>query len=92
MLDFPTINELWWVVGSGDGDSFQCRGVLLLWHIVGQGPAVRAADARWVGCFFLFCFVLLFFLLHIFVSSRLSYMYLPFSNVSSVGRRLDILK
>ena len=25
--------------------SFQCRGVLLLWHIVGQGPAVLAAGA-----------------------------------------------
>ena len=25
--------------------SFPCRGVLLLWHIVGQGPAVLAAGA-----------------------------------------------
>ena len=25
--------------------SFQCRGVLLLWHMVGQGPAVLAAGA-----------------------------------------------
>ena len=31
-----------WVVGSGDG-------VLLLWHIVGQGTAVLAAGAGWVG-------------------------------------------
>ena len=45
--------------------SFQCRGVLLLWHMVGQGPAVLAA-----GLFF--------------ISS--------FSNVSSLWRRLDILK
>ena len=43
--------------------SFQCRGVLPLWHMVGQGPAVLAAGAGRVGCF-LFC------------SSRLSY--LPF--------------
>ena len=31
--------------------SFQCRGVLLLWHIVGQGPAVLAAGAGLVGRF-----------------------------------------
>ena len=49
----------WVVLGS-----FQCRGVLLLWHMVGQGPAVPTADAGRVGCFFLF------------FSSRLSY--LPF--------------
>ena len=36
--------------------SFQWRGVLLLWHIVGQGPAVLAAGVGWVGCFF-FLFV-----------------------------------
>ena len=36
--------------------SFQCRGVLLLWHMVGQGPAVRAAGAGWVG------YVLFFFI------------------------------
>ena len=28
--------------------SFQCLGVLLLLHIVGQGPAVLAAGAGWV--------------------------------------------
>ena len=38
--------------------SFQCRGVLLLWHIVGQGHAVLAAGAGWVGCFFFFFFFL----------------------------------
>ena len=44
--------------------SFQCRGVLLLWYMVRQGPAVLAADAGWVGSFFSF------------FSSRLSF--LPF--------------
>ena len=34
--------------------SFQCRGVLLLWHMVGQGPAVLAAGAGQVGCFLIF--------------------------------------
>ena len=34
--------------------SFQCRGVLLLLHIVGQGPAVLAAGAVRVGFIFLF--------------------------------------
>ena len=32
--------------------SFQRRGVLLLWHMVGQGPAVLAAGAGWEGYFF----------------------------------------
>ena len=35
--------------------SFQCRGVLLHLHIVGQGPAVLAAGAGWVGFFFFVC-------------------------------------
>ena len=52
-------------------------GVLLLWHMVGQGPAVLAAGAGWVG------YDLLFF------KSLLSY--LPFLMPSSFGRRLDIL-
>ena len=38
--------------------SFQCRGVLLLWHMVGQGPAVLATGVERVGYF----------------SSRLSYL------------------
>ena len=38
--------------------SFQCLGVLLLWHVIGQGPAVLAAGAERVGCFF---FVVFFF-------------------------------
>ena len=29
--------------------SFQCRGVLLLWQMVGQGPAVLAAGGGLVG-------------------------------------------
>ena len=32
--------------------SFQCRGVLLLLHIVGQGPAVPAAGVGRVGYIF----------------------------------------
>ena len=57
--------------------SFQCRGVLLLWHMVGQRPAALAAGAGRVGCFFIF-----------FITSILS----SFSNASSLGRRLDIQK
>ena len=39
--------------------SFQWRVVLLLWHIVGQGPAaaVLAAGAGRVGCFFFFSYL-----------------------------------
>ena len=40
--------------------SFQCRGVLLLWHMVGQGPAVLAAGAGRVGFFFLVYPIFLF--------------------------------
>ena len=58
--------------------SFQCRGVLLLWHMVAQGPVVLAARAGRVGCILGGCFI----------SSILS----SFSNASSVGRRLNILK
>ena len=47
--------------------SFQCRGVLLLWHVVGQGPTVLAAGAGKVGYIFY---------LFVFFPSRLSY--LPF--------------
>ena len=35
--------------------SFLCLGVLLLWHMVGQGPTVLASGAGWV-LFFLLCF------------------------------------
>ena len=69
-----------WVVGSGDGaGKLPVPGVLLLWHMVGQGPAVLATAEGRVGCFFFIFF---------FISSILS----PFSNASSLGRRLDILK
>ena len=61
------------VLGSSQG-----WGILLLWHMVGQGPVVLVAGAGWVGCF----------LCVFFIASILS----SFSNASSVGRRLDILK
>ena len=50
--------------------------ILLLWHMVRQGPAAIAAGAGWVGCVFFF------------FSSIVS----SFSNASSHGRQLDILK
>ena len=59
-----------------------------------QGPAVLAAAAGRVGCFFFFCCFCLFVCFVVVVccffvfSSILS----SFSNASSVGRRLDILK
>ena len=43
--------------------SFQCPGVLLLLHIVGQGPAVLAAGAGWVRFFFFLFFICLPFLM-----------------------------
>ena len=36
--------------------NFQCRGVLLIWIIVGQGPTVIAVDAGW-GCLDIFSLV-----------------------------------
>ena len=49
----PSLLIIQWVVGSAMVlSSFQCRGVILLWHMVGQGPAVLAAGAGRVGCFF----------------------------------------
>ena len=42
--------------------NFQCQGVLLLWHMVGQGPAVLAAGSGRVGCFLFFHLVYPFFL------------------------------
>ena len=41
---------------------FQCQGVLLLLHMVGQGPAVLAAGAGWVGYVFFFVVVVVCFL------------------------------
>ena len=58
-------------------DSFQWQDVLLLWHMVGQWPAVLAAGAGLFVC-----------VLFLFISSILS----SLSNASSVGRQLDILK
>ena len=69
-----------WLGGVMVLGSFQYRVVLLFWHIAGQAPAVLAAGAGQVSCYFF----VLFFL------SRLSY--LPFSNASFLGRWLDILK
>ena len=56
--------------------SFQCRGVLLLLHIAGQGPAVLAAGAGRVG----YIYIYIFFFFHL---SSLS-------NVLSFGRRLNM--
>ena len=42
--------------------SFQYRGVLLLWHVIGQGPAVLAAGAGRVGYFSFFHLVYPIFL------------------------------
>ena len=39
--------------------NFQCRGVLLIWIIVGQGPIALAVGAGW-GCLDIFKFVYLF--------------------------------
>ena len=53
--------RLWYFLGHGwlgramVLGSFQCRGNLLLWHMLEQGPAVLAAGAGWVG-YFLFYF------------------------------------
>ena len=55
--------------------SFQSRGVLLLLHIVGQGPAVLAAGSGRVG------YICLFF--YIFHLSSIS-------NALSFGRRLTM--
>ena len=41
-------------------DSFQCRCVLLHLNKVGQGPAVLAAGAGWVGCFVCVCVCFVF--------------------------------
>ena len=45
----PNTGWLSWAMVLG---SFLCRGVLLLLHIVGQGPAVLAAGAGRVGYIF----------------------------------------
>ena len=48
-LGFKSYNPTRWAMVLG---SFQCRGVLLLLHIVGQGLAVLAAGAGRVGYIF----------------------------------------
>ena len=53
MIDYLTTGWLGWAMVLG---SFQCRGVLLLLHIVGQGPGVLAAGAGRVGYIFFLYF------------------------------------
>ena len=55
-FDIPMGGWAWAVVLG----SFQCRGVLLLLHIVGQGPAVLAAGSRRVGYVFFYIFSSIF--------------------------------
>ena len=43
----------WWLGLAMVLGNFQCR----VWHMVGQGPAVLAAGAGWVGFVFFFLFV-----------------------------------
>ena len=57
--------------------SFQCRGVLLLWHMVGHGMlCLQQVRDGWA----------------VFVYSFISSILSSFSSASSVGRWLDILK
>ena len=76
-LRFYTLHygECGWLGQAMVLGSFQCRGVLLLWHMVGQGPAVLAVGAGWVG-YVLFNYFLN--LVHPF--------FLFFFHASSVGR------
>ena len=46
--------------------SFQCQGVLLLLHLVGQGPAVLAAGAVRVGYVYIFFYFIFFFFSSVF--------------------------
>ena len=48
-LEVHVLYTLGWAMVLG---SFQCWGILLLLHIVGQGPAVLAAGAGGVGYIF----------------------------------------
>ena len=48
LVEVRALISSWTIVLGG----FQCRGVLLLLHIVGQGPAVLANGAGQVGYFF----------------------------------------
>ena len=49
---YNTDNPAGWLGWAMVLGSFQCWGVLLLLHIVVQGPAVVAAGAGWVGYIF----------------------------------------
>ena len=55
---FNETGSVGWAMVLG---SFQCQGVLLLLHIVGQGPAVLAASAGQVGYIYFFFFIYLLF-------------------------------
>ena len=66
--------------------------VLLLWHTVGQGSAVLAAGVGGVGCFFFFVFFLVFVFFFFFCFFISSILLSFFSNTTSLGRRVDILK
>ena len=67
----------WWLGRAMVLGRFQCQGVLLLWDMVGQESTVPAAGAKRVGCSLSF-----------FISFILS----SFSDASSLGRQLVILK
>ena len=57
MRQIKNTGWLGWAMVLG---SFQCRGVLLLLHIVGQGPVVLAASAGWVGYIFFFFYIFIY--------------------------------
>ena len=48
--------------------SFQCRGILILWHMIGHEPVVLAAGVERMAGLLVF-----FFFLFVFFSSRLSH-------------------
>ena len=47
--------------------SFQCRGILLLLHIVGQGPAVLAAGVGRVGYMFIYIYIYIYMYIYIYI-------------------------
>ena len=49
----------------------QCRGILLLLHIVEQGPAVLGAGAGWVGYIYIYIFFFFFICLPFLMSCLL---------------------
>ena len=57
---YKSIQDQIWLGRAMVLGSFQCRGILLLWHMVGQGPALLAAGAGRVGCIFFFFFHLVY--------------------------------